>query len=247
MKPLAVIPARRGSKRLPEKNILPLAGKPLLAYSIEAALESGLFEEAVVSTEDPGIGRIAADLGASVHERSEELAGDLVSATDVCLDVLAARRRSGEGHEAVVCLQPTSPLRTAADIRGAWEAFCSAEADFLVSVTPIDPHFFHWAVHRGDDGWTMFFGERFLLERPLLPPVFRPNGSIKIGRAEPLCQRRNFFGPRLTVYETPPERSVHVAEQSDLDYAAFLLGRRAPGGEAGPASRSRPVAETRKR
>lgn len=226
MKPLAVIPARRASKRLPEKNILPLAGRPMLAYTIEATFQSGIFEEAIVSTEDPGIAEVAAAFGASIHKRPAELAGDLVSATDVCLDVLAERRRSGEDYGAVVCLQPTSPLRTSEDIRGAWGTFCTADADFLVSVTPLDPHYFHWAVQRRGEWWEMYFGDRFMLERPLLPPVFRPNGSIKIGKVGPLLERRNFFGPRLSVYETPEERSVHVAERSDFEYAEYVLSHR---------------------
>jgi CMP-N,N'-diacetyllegionaminic acid synthase len=239
MTPLAVIPARLGSRRLARKNLLPLAGRPMLAYSIDAALESGLFREVVLSTEDPEIAAAGSAAGARIHEREADLAGDLVSATEVCLAVCEAMRREGKLFDAVVCLQPTSPLRTADDIRGAWRSFEQSGADFLVSVTPIDPHFFHWAVRSGSRWWEMFFGDRYLVERPLLPPVFRPNGSIKIGRTGPLAERRNFFGPRLAVYETPAERSVHVAEQSDFDYAEFLKSRqperdgRAVAGPAG--------------
>ncbi len=226
MRPLAVVPARRGSKRLADKNLLALAGKPMLAHTIEGARASAVFDEVVVSTEDAEIAAQAARFGASVHDRPADLAGDLVSATDVCLDVLEARRRAGEAYDAVVCLQPTSPLRSAEDVRESWKVFRDSGADFLVSVTPIDPHYFHWALHRQGPWWEMFFGDRFLLERSLLPPVLRPNGSIKIGRVEPLRARRNFFGPRLAVYQTPAERSLHVAERSDFDYAAFLLSRR---------------------
>jgi CMP-N-acetylneuraminic acid synthetase len=112
-------------------------------------------------------------------------------------------------------------------------------------VTPIDPHFFHWAVERRGEWWEMFFGDRFMLERPLLPPVFRPNGSIKIGRVGPLLERRNFFGPRLAAYETAEERSVHVALQIDFEYAEFLLSRRtrrvsADGAGAAAVASSRP-------
>jgi CMP-N-acetylneuraminic acid synthetase len=71
----------------------------------------------------------------------------------------------------------------------------------------------------------MYFGDKYMIERPLLPPVYRPNGSIKIGRVDPLLERRNFFGPRLTVYPTPEERSLHVAEQYDFDLAEFLMSR----------------------
>jgi len=225
MNPLCVIPARRGSKRLPLKNILTLAGKPMLAYSVEAALASNLFDRIFVSTEDEEIGVIAARCGAVVHPRPLALAEDLVSSTDVCLDVFTTRRAVGDTYDAIVCLQPSSPLRTREDICGAWEQFCSSGADYLVSVTPIDPHYFHWAVHQQENGWAMFFGNRYMMERPLLPPIYRPNGSIKIGRANALLEHRNFFGPRLTVYETPEERSLHVAEQLDFDLAKFLLSR----------------------
>jgi CMP-N-acetylneuraminic acid synthetase len=228
VRPLCVIPARRGSKRLPLKNILPLAGRPMLAYSVEAALGSGVFDRVVVSTEDAEIARVAEECGAAVRERPAELAGDMVSATDVALDAHAAL--GGSAADAIVCLQPSSPLRVADDVRGAWARFCAAGADYLVSVTPIDPHYFHWAVRdEGGEAWRMYFGDQYMLERPLLPPVFRPNGSIKIGRAGALAERRNFFGPRLATYETPEERSVHVAERFDFDLAEFLLQRRNGG------------------
>jgi CMP-N-acetylneuraminic acid synthetase len=234
MKPLCVIPARRGSKRLALKNILPLEGKPMLAYSVEAALASGIFDDVYVSTEDAEIATIAERFGARAHARSEELAGDMVSATDVCIEVLQARAAVADPHDAVVCLQPSSPLRTADDIHGAWTHFAESGADYLVSVTPIDPHYFHWAVHRAEDDWKMYFGDDFMIERPLLPPVYRPNGSIKIARTAPVIERRNFFGPRLTVYETPDERSIHVAERYDFDLAEFLLRRRCNGGSPSP-------------
>ena len=223
MKPLCVIPARRGSKRLPLKNILPLAGKPMLAYSLEGALKSDLFDQVFVSTEDEEIGTIAQKYGGVVHARPPELADDLTSATDVCIEVYRARLAAGETYDAVVCLQPSSPLRTAEDIRGAWKLFSTGDADFLVSVTPIDPHHFHWAVHQHGDWWEMVFGDKYMMERSLLPPVYRPNGSIKIGRIDALVERRNFFGPRLIVYETPEKRSVHVATQFEFDVAGHLI------------------------
>ena len=102
MKPLCVIPARRGSKRLPLKNLLPLNGKPMLAYSVEAAIACGLFEKVYVSTEDQEIAEIAKQCKADVHIRPTELAGDMVSGTDVCLDVYRARRLSGDEIDAII-------------------------------------------------------------------------------------------------------------------------------------------------
>jgi CMP-N,N'-diacetyllegionaminic acid synthase len=225
MNALCVVPARRGSKRLPLKNLLPLGGKPMVAYSIEAALASGVFTNVFVSTEEEEIGSIAEKCGGVVHPRPPRLADDLVSVTDVCIEVYEARKAVGDSYDAVVCLQPSSPLRTAEDIRGAWELFCASAADYLVSVTSIDPHYFHWAVHQQGEWWEMVFADKYMMERSLLPPVYRPNGSIKIGRIATLRERRNFFGPQLMVYETPEERSVHVATQYDFDVAEHLLLR----------------------
>lgn len=228
MTPLCVIPARLGSKRLAKKNILPLGGKPMLVHTVEAAIASGVFDRVIVSTEDDGIARIAEAAGAVSHKRPQELAGDLVSATDVCIEVAEALEAKGARHDAIVCLQPSSPLRDGRDIAASWRHMVETDADYLVSVTPIDPHYFHWAVHKDEmNGWEMFFRDRFLMERPLLPPAFRPNGAIKIGKMAPLKASRNFFGPKLEIYEMPEDRSIHVAEQFDFDLADFLLRRQA--------------------
>lgn len=225
MRPLCVIPARRGSKRLPQKNILPLRQRPMLDYTIAAAAQSGIFDEIFVSTEDDGIAAIARAAGATAHPRPVDLAGDLVSATDVCLEVEQVLREQGRRYDAIVCLQPSSPLRNAADVAAAWKHFVETGAAFLVSVTPVDPHYFHWAVNKTEHGWGMFFGDKFMLERPLLPPVYRPNGAIKIGRCDRLHETRNFFGAGLETYCMPEERSLHVAEQFDYELAEFLINK----------------------
>ena len=99
--------------------------------------------------------------------------------------------------------------------------------DFIVSVTPLDPHEFHWAVVPGDgDYWRMYFGPQYMRERPLLPTVCRPNGSIKIARLHVLAQLGHFFGHRMGVTETPLNRSVHVAEEFDLKLCEMLLAER---------------------
>lgn len=226
MRPLCVIPARRGSKRLRLKNLLPLNGKPMLAYTIAAALESGVFDQVFVSTEDEEIARAANAAGAVPHPRPAELAGDLVSATDVCLEVEQSLRAKGDIYDAIVCLQPSSPLRNAEDVRASWERFVASGANYLVSVTSVDPHYFHWAVHETPRGWEMYFGDKFMQERPLLPPVYRPNGAIKIGKVSALTASRNFFGKTLNVYEIPEDRSVHVSARFDFEIAEHLLRTR---------------------
>jgi CMP-N-acetylneuraminic acid synthetase len=223
---ICTIPARGGSKRLPRKNVRELAGKPLIAYSIEAALGSGLFRKVYVCTEDEQIARTATQFGASVPELlPAELCGDLVASHIPC-QYIAARLPAHEQIESLLCLQPSSPLRSSQDIRDAAEKFSEGRFDFVVSVTPVDPHDFHWAVVPGEGNyWKMFFGTQYLKERPLLPPVYRPNGSIKIARLVALAAAGNFFGERLGVIETPLQRSVHVALEFDLKLCETILGQ----------------------
>jgi len=221
---ICTIPARGGSKRLPRKNLRELAGKPMIAYSIEAALESGLFDQVYVCTEDEQIVETATRFGASVPELvPEELCGDLVASHIPC-QYIAARLPGHERIDSLLCLQPSSPLRSSQDIRDGVERFSEGKFDFVVSVTPVDPHDFHWAVVPGEnDYWKMFFGTQYLKERPLLPPVYRPNGSIKVAKLSALAATGNFFGERLGVIETPVERSVHVAVEFDLRLCETIM------------------------
>ncbi len=226
-KTLCAIPARAGSKRLPGKNIMPVAGKPMIAYSIEAALRSELFEDVYVCTNSAEIAEIAVSYGAQVpYLMPEDLCGDLVGSNVPCQHLAEYLINKGQPIETLVCLQPTSPLRSAEDIRQGMSVYQEDDVDFVVSVTPVDPHYFHWALHTNEKGyWEMYFGEKYIMERPLLPPVFRPNGSIKIGKFEAVREIDHFFGERLGMVETPEERSVHVATNFELDLCEFLLRR----------------------
>ena len=225
---LCAIPARGGSKRLPGKNLRALAGKPLIAYTIDVARQSGLFESVYVCTEDKKIADVARDCGASVPiMMPEELCGDLVASHIPCQHLAAHLAAQGRTIDTLVCLQPTSPLRSVEDLKTAVNKFQGNDFDFLVSVTPVNPHDFHWAVvPNGGDYWRMYFGNDYMKERPLLPPVFRPNGSIKIARLPELARAGHFFGERMGVVETPPERSVHVAAEFDLKLCELILAER---------------------
>jgi len=226
---LCAIPARGGSKRLPRKNLRTLAGVPLMAYSIEVARGSGLFDQVYVCTEDQEIADVARKHGASVPIlMPEDLCGDLVASHIPCQYMAQHLVSEGDSIDMLVCLQPTSPLRNVDDLTSAVKKFQETDLDFLVSVTPVDPHDFHWAVVPNGDGyWRMYFGNEYMKERPLLPPVFRPNGSIKIARLPALARVGHFFGERMSVIETPPERSVHVALEFDLKLCELLLKEKA--------------------
>lgn len=224
---LCTIPARAGSKRLPKKNLRSLLGKPMIAYSIETALSSNLFQSVYVCTEDKQIAEVAQQYGAKVpFLMPSELCNDLVASHVPCQKLATFLKSQGQSFDTLVCLQPTSPLRSVTDLKAGVERFLQGDLDFLVSITRLDPHYFHWAViPQNDNYWHMYFGNKYMRERSLLPHVYRPNGSIKIARIEKLKQIGHFFGDKLGIVETPEERSVHVGTKFDFELCEFLLMR----------------------
>jgi len=226
---LCAVPARGGSKRLPRKNLRLLGGKPLIAYAIEGARQTGLFERVYVCTDDEEIASVSREYGASVPLlMPEELCSDLVASHLPCQHLAAHLAERGGAPDTLICLQPSSPLRSADDIEKAVKKFQDHDFDFMVSISALDPHDFHWAlVPNGNDYWRMYFGNQYLKERPLLPAVFRHNGSIKIARLTELAKTGHFFGERMGVIETPAERSVHVAVEFDLKLCELLLAEQA--------------------
>ncbi len=135
MRKIAIITARGGSKRIPRKNIREFCGKPILAYSIEAAIESKLFDTVMVSTDDGEIAQIARSYGAEVpFYRSESTAGDYATTNDVLLEVLKEYEKRGEHYELGCCIYPTAPFVTAAKLRDAMERLENSGADTLIPV-----------------------------------------------------------------------------------------------------------------
>lgn len=135
MRKIAIITARGGSKRIPRKNIKPFLGKPILAYSIEAAIKSDLFDEVMVSTDDEEIAEIAKQYGAKVpFYRSERTANDFATTNDVLLEVIAEYEKRGEHFDIGCCLYPTAPFVTAEKLQKAMEMLIHSDADTLIPV-----------------------------------------------------------------------------------------------------------------
>lgn len=135
MRSIAIITARGGSKRIPRKNVRPFLGKPILAYSIEAAIQSGIFDEVMVSTEDEEIAELAVQFGAKVpFFRSEKTAGDFSTTNDVLLEVLEEYQKRGENFETGCCIYPTAPFVTAEKIADAMQMLRDSDADTLIPV-----------------------------------------------------------------------------------------------------------------
>lgn len=132
---LAVITARGGSKRIPRKNIKEFCGKPIIVYSIQAAIESGVFDEVMVSTDDEGIAEIAKECGAKVpFLRSEENSGDMAMTHEVVMEVLREYEEMGRKFEMVCCIYPTAPFLTAERLKEGMEKLRESQADGVVPV-----------------------------------------------------------------------------------------------------------------
>lgn len=222
-----LIPARGGSKRLERKNVQDLNGKPLIAHTIEVALSSGVFDRVIVSTEDDEIARIAEEYGADVpFTRPAELASDTTQVVDVTDHALEFVAEEDESYDHLAVLLPTTPLRTAEDLRSAYERFTSTpEAEFLMCVTDYQYSPFE-ALHEQDGllehYWDHEFEERRSQERP---DVVVDNGAAYIMDVGAYERERTFYGSTLIGYHMPPERSVDIDEQFDMDLAEFLLQR----------------------
>jgi len=224
MKPLCIIPARGGSKRFPRKNVAPLCGKPLLAYAIDAAKESGVFDAVCVSSDDEEILSVASDFGAQARERSADLAGDTAQMKHVCLALLEELKGEGRDYEAFAQLPPTNPMRTAEDIKEAYDIFAKNDCNYVMSVIRHDdpPQRAVWV----KDGYLEpYFGAKYMVPAQQLDPVFHDDGSIIFARTDAFLREQDFYGSRVMPYFIPRDHSVDIDYPEDLLRAEFLLGQ----------------------
>ncbi|MBN1324549.1 MAG: acylneuraminate cytidylyltransferase family protein [Methanotrichaceae archaeon] len=220
---LAVIPARGGSKGLPGKNIALLKGRPLIAYTIEAAFASRYVSRIVVSTDDVKIGEASRDHGAEVLMRPSHLAGDETPTVSVLMHVLDQMGADSYLPDIVVLLQPTSPLRSACDIDEALATFLHCNSDSLVSVSEMD-HSPYWSLKIEGGLLQPIFGQACLnLRRQELPKTYLPNGAIFISRPEVIRRDGGFYSLRTAPYIMPRERSVDIDCEFDLLLVELLM------------------------
>lgn len=224
MKNLAIIPARSGSKGLKNKNVKLLNGIPLMAYSIKAAQESGMFDEIMVSTDSLEYADIAKKYGAKMpFFREKHLSGDLVSMWDVALDVLNKYRREKKHFDTVCILQPTSPLRCVDDIVNGYNLLQSKHADAVTSVCEVE-HSPLWCMTLDSDCSLSDFRNGLQeLPRQQLPQYYRLNGAIYIrkvvynGEDIKLCYKNE------VALIMPQAKSIDIDTEIDFKLAEFFI------------------------
>jgi CMP-N-acetylneuraminic acid synthetase len=221
---LCIIPARGGSKRIRRKNLVRIAGKPLVNYSVDLALASGLFNEVIVSSEDKEIQSVISR-GARIYDRPQNLAMDNVRLTEVCRNLLNELQKGGERFDVFCLLQPAAPLRTLDDLKKSYELLTPG-VNYVVSVSEFDDPPF-WALHEDEKGYLrLYFGDKYLKPRQQLPQIYRHNGSIVWARTEVFQKEGEYLGCEKTVgFKMPLERSLEADYPHQLQLIQTIIER----------------------
>lgn len=226
MRNIAIIPARSGSKGLPDKNIKELLGKPLMYYTIQAACLSNCFETVMVSTDSEEYANIAKECGAEVpFLRSGDLAADTSGSWDVVREVLARYHEMGKEFDYVALLQPTSPLRDADDIKNAFELLKVETVNCVLSVSKVE-HPIQWCFRMEEDGGIKDLADSpyKYMRRQELDAFYRENGAIYIVDANKITDAEyDFYADGCYGYEMPNIKSTDIDTELDFKYAKFLL------------------------
>lgn len=194
MRNLAIIPARGGSKRIPRKNIKPFMGKPIIAYSIEAALKSGLFEEVMVSTDDEEIAAVARQYGAKVpFMRSAETANDYATTFDVIEEVLNTYKAEERFFDVVCCIYATAPFVSDVKLQTSYQSLVENGYDSVYAVVA-----YSYPVQRGlkiEQGrMSMLYPEYLNTRSQDLKPVYHDAGQFYFSKVKPLEEAKSFLG-----------------------------------------------------
>lgn len=225
---LAVIPARGGSKGLPRKNILPLSGKPLIAWSIEAANKSKFIDRCIVSTDDTEIAKVAEAHGCEVpFMRPEHLARDTSASMDVIFHALNFLSNQSIAYDYIIELEPTSPLRDSDDIDIALEKLDNnrEKADSIVGVSRVESAHPAFDVKINNDGLIEpYIGKAFsVLRRQDIEDLYFFEGSVYISDVEVLMKKGSFYHERTMPYIVPRWKSLEIDEMVDLITAEAIM------------------------
>lgn len=217
---LVIVPARKGSKGLPLKNIRPLAGKPLLAWPIAAAKASAHVDRVIISTDDQGFADIAVQHGADApFLRPVELASDTAPSLSFILHALDTLEAEGDAYDIVVLLEPTSPLTEASDVDAALNQMIKAGADAIVGVSRLEATHPAFAVRRSKDGAITPYASVSFAEMPRrqdIEPLFVLDGTLYISSVEGLRREQSFCHGRTLGYESARYKAQEIDDLIDF-------------------------------
>ena len=219
MRALAVIAARGGSKRIPRKNIKEFCGQPIIHYSIKAALESGVFEEVMVSTDDAEIAEIAKAAGAQVpFMRSKENASDFATTAEVVEEVVTGYKQSGREFDAICCIYPTAPFVTAQKLKDAMQLLKEKEADSVLPVVR-----FSFPPQRSvimEDGFVKFkWPEHALTRSQDLEPFYHDVGQFYFMNAKSFDTQKKLVMEKTVPIEMPELEVQDIDTEEDWQIA----------------------------
>ena len=219
---VAIIPARGGSKRLPRKNILPVLGQPVLFYPVQAAIQSGMFDQVIVSTEDDEIKACAKNAGAIVMDRPSDLALDDVGVVQVCEHVLVGLEMEGIRPDLFCCIYATAVFITADDLVKSQQLLIdSPDTDMVMGVSKFNLHPVQALENKDgylDYKWPEFKGQRSQHH----PELTASNGTFYWARTEALLKENTFYAKRLKGYEIPWIRAVDMDTPEDYENVCRL-------------------------
>lgn len=220
---LALIPARGGSKGIKDKNIISLAGKPLIAYSIEAAKKSKYIDSIVVTTDSEKIAEVAKRYGARVpFLRPAELAADTSKTIDAVLHAIKTLKSMGENYDTLVLLQPTQPLRTTDDIGKAIELYYESGENGLVSISSVDDSPLLIRSIDEDGKLINLLSQNSTCRRQDMPNYYKVNGCIYINKIDEINENTSFNDNKVP-FIMDKEHSIDIDELSDLWMAECYL------------------------
>ncbi len=220
---IGIIPARSGSKGVRDKNVKMLNGKPLMAYTIEAALKSQCFDKIVVSTDSEAYAKIAMEYGAEVpFLRPEHLSGDEVATNDVIIDLLTELKKNSEEFDCLMILQPTSPLRTSDDIRKAIELMRVKKANAVVSLCEVDHSPLYTGRVPNDLCIDGFIKKDISFRRQELPKYYRLNGAIYLSKVDYFLKYQDLYRENCYAYLMDKERSIDIDDEIDFVLAEIM-------------------------
>lgn len=225
MKVLAVVPARSGSKGLPGKNIMEICGKPLIAWSIEAGLQSKYVNEVMLSTDCPKIAEIGIEYGATVpFLRPKQLAQDDSSTAEVLTHLITELEGRKEFYTHILLLEPTSPLRTAKDIDNAFELLINnEEAESIVGISQVESAHPSFCVSLEDKGFIRSKNNFQILRRQELEELYFYEGSVYISQIESYKINKNFYHPKTLGFKMPKWKSFEVDDYTDFIIIEALM------------------------